>query len=211
MHILENSRSCIDLIFTSQLNSGVYGSLHPNCYHQLIFCLFILNVFIYLLMKGLSKITYKRTLMISKEQLIDLTGTVQKMKFFIMDFFSKCDQICLFLWIWSHLLKKSLMEHFIFCAGWEAILSNHDVNVQVLIFNELISNILKSFIPSEKILWNDRAFLDESLHQNYFHKSLGLPVPCSKTWWYTLWYSLRVVLNLPKNWVKLLKMQCKSI
>ena len=31
-------------------------------------------------------------------------------------FFSKCDQIRSFLWIWSHLLKKSLMKNFIFCA-----------------------------------------------------------------------------------------------
>ena len=36
--------------------------------------------------------------------------TAQKMKFFIKDFFSKCDQICSFLQIWSHVLKKSLME-----------------------------------------------------------------------------------------------------
>ena len=40
--------------------------------------------------------------------------TAQKMKFSIKDFFSKCDQICSFLWIWSHLLKKPLMENFIF-------------------------------------------------------------------------------------------------
>ena len=39
-----------------------------------------------------------------------------KMKFPIKVFFSKCHQICSFLRIWSHLLKKSLMEHFIFCA-----------------------------------------------------------------------------------------------
>ena len=38
------------------------------------------------------------------------------MKFFIKDFFSKCDHIHSFLRIWSHLLKKSLTEHFIFCA-----------------------------------------------------------------------------------------------
>ena len=38
------------------------------------------------------------------------------MKFSIKDFFSKCDQIRRKLWIWSHLLKKSLMENFIFCA-----------------------------------------------------------------------------------------------
>ena len=38
------------------------------------------------------------------------------MKFSIKDLFSKCDQIRCFLRIWSHLLKKSLMENFIFCA-----------------------------------------------------------------------------------------------
>ena len=38
------------------------------------------------------------------------------MKFSSKDFFSKCDQIRSFLRIWSRLLKKSLMENFIFCA-----------------------------------------------------------------------------------------------
>ena len=37
-------------------------------------------------------------------------STAPKMKFSIKDFFSKC------LRIWSYLLKKSLMENFIFCA-----------------------------------------------------------------------------------------------
>ena len=40
----------------------------------------------------------------------------QKVKFFIEDFFSKCDQIRWKLRIWWHLLKKYLMENFIFCA-----------------------------------------------------------------------------------------------
>ena len=42
--------------------------------------------------------------------------TTQKMKLFLRDIFSKCDQICSFRQIWSHLLKKSLMENFIFCV-----------------------------------------------------------------------------------------------
>ena len=37
-------------------------------------------------------------------------------KFCIKDFFSKCDQIHSFLQIWSRLLKKPLIENFIFCA-----------------------------------------------------------------------------------------------
>ena len=41
---------------------------------------------------------------------------IEVSKFFIKDFSSKCDQIRRFLRIWLHLLKKSLMEKFIFCA-----------------------------------------------------------------------------------------------
>ena len=40
----------------------------------------------------------------------------QNMKFSIKYFCSKCDQIRSFLWICSHLLKKPLVENFIFCA-----------------------------------------------------------------------------------------------
>ena len=42
--------------------------------------------------------------------------TAQKNKFSIKNFFSKRDQIRRELWIWSHLLKKSLMENLIFCS-----------------------------------------------------------------------------------------------
>ena len=48
-HILSNSTSCIDLIFTSQPNlvmySSVHPSLHPNCHHQIIFAKFNLFIF----------------------------------------------------------------------------------------------------------------------------------------------------------------------
>ena len=42
--------------------------------------------------------------------------TAQKRKFSITDFLSECDQVRSFLWIWSHLLKISVMENFIFCT-----------------------------------------------------------------------------------------------
>ena len=42
--------------------------------------------------------------------------TAKKMKFPIRDFFSICDQIRRKLWIWSHLLKTSLVENFVFRA-----------------------------------------------------------------------------------------------
>ena len=48
IHLLQNSSSCIDLIFTSQPNivvkSGVRPSLHPNCHHQIIFAKFNLKI-----------------------------------------------------------------------------------------------------------------------------------------------------------------------
>ena len=45
--------------------------------------------------------------------IVELT-TPQKMKFSIKDFLSKCDRIRSFLRISSYLLKKPLMEKFIF-------------------------------------------------------------------------------------------------
>ena len=48
-HILDNSSSCIDFIFTSQpdliTESGVYPSLHPNCHHQFVYAKFNLQIY----------------------------------------------------------------------------------------------------------------------------------------------------------------------
>ena len=47
-YVLENSSSCIDLIFTSQPNlvvdSGVHPSLHPNWHHQTVYTKFNLKI-----------------------------------------------------------------------------------------------------------------------------------------------------------------------
>ena len=47
--ILEDSSSCVDLVFTSQpnmvLDSGFHSSLHPNSHHQTVFAKFDLKVF----------------------------------------------------------------------------------------------------------------------------------------------------------------------
>ena len=42
-----------------------------------------------------------------------LLKTGQKMKFSMKNLFGKSDEIRCLLWIWSHLLKKFLMENFI--------------------------------------------------------------------------------------------------
>ena len=68
------------------------------------------------------------------------TITAQKMKFSIKDIFSKCDQIRRKLRIWLHLLKKSLMENFIFCAvpyvweGTKNVWKNAPKTIQIQTF-----------------------------------------------------------------------------
>ena len=54
------------------------------------------------------------------------------MKFSIKDSFSKCDQIRRKLQIWSHLLKKSLMESFFLCSARDSCINQllsiiHDI------------------------------------------------------------------------------------
>ena len=55
--------------------------------------------------------------------------TVQKVKFLIKDFFSKCDEIRRKLRIWSYILKKSLIENFIFCAVHLTSLFRMKINI----------------------------------------------------------------------------------
>ena len=65
-------------------------------------------------------------------------------RIYTKDFFSKCDQIRSFLWIWSHLLKKSLMKNFIFCAVWRPI---HYENVNAQNFSSIMETgkVVKKF------------------------------------------------------------------
>ena len=60
-----------------------------------------------------------------KLHVLEIIITAQKLKFSIKDFFSECDQIRSFLRIWSHLLKKSLMENIIFCGVNESYLTQN--------------------------------------------------------------------------------------
>ena len=53
------------------------------------------------------------------------------MKFSNKDFFRKCDQIRAFLRIWSHLLKKSLIETSFF-VQWKKITSSEMILSEIL-------------------------------------------------------------------------------
>ena len=76
-------------------------------------------------------------------------GTVQKMKFSIEDFFSKCDQIRSKLRIWLHLLKKSFMETSFF------------VQRGLLIWLQEIFEWIWNRLSLSKILQNVEKFYDQ--------------------------------------------------
>ena len=65
----------------------------------------------------------------------------KKLKFSIKDFFSKFDDICSFLWIWSHWLKNSLMENFILCAVVEV--RGNSLNYLFDLFDHFVKLALK--------------------------------------------------------------------
>ena len=81
-------------------------------------------------------------------KMVRQTFTAQKMKFSIKDFFRKCAQIRSFLRIWSHLLKKSVIENFAFCA----VFAIFYVKGLRQCWNSRISKYLKDF-QSIQIFW----------------------------------------------------------
>ena len=78
--------------------------------------------------------------------------TVQKMNFSIKDFFSKCDQIRSFLRIWSHWLKKSLMETFIF-VRWRVFKCKH-TEIQPMLSLNTNFIIVKNWLNHQRSIQN---------------------------------------------------------
>ena len=79
-----------------------------------------------------------------------IIDTAQKMKFSIKDFFKKCGQFCSSLRIWSHSLKKPLMENFIFLYSVRKNLQNANLKTTLL---GHMTNVIKSLsLNIEKIV-----------------------------------------------------------
>ena len=75
------------------------------------------------------------------------------MKFSMKNFFSKCEQIRRNLRIWSHLLKKSLMENFIFCAvqdNGQYLQSNQNYFSITLITSSIELDLIINFLKKNK-------------------------------------------------------------
>ena len=74
------------------------------------------------------------------------------MKFSIKDFLSKCDQIRRYLRIWSRLLKKSLMENFIFCAVYAKTVNSY---VCQKTSAYMIGSALNSLLSCAHLTWKN--------------------------------------------------------
>ena len=75
------------------------------------------------------------------------TCTAQKIKFFIKNFFRK-------LRIWSHLLKKFVMENFIFCAVLKKLIFKWNIDCRSWNHIKIIVLVLPvSFNPHSHIVW----------------------------------------------------------
>ena len=87
------------------------------------------------------------------------TITVPKMKCFIKDFFSKCDQIGSFLRIWSHVLKKSLMEN-----SFYAVYNTHERSIvcSESVMSSLCWSLIFVLILSWWSLISEKLFLSVS-------------------------------------------------
>ena len=81
------------------------------------------------------------------------------MKFSIKDFFSKCDQICSFLRVWSHLLKESLLENFNFLCSVNVRMKQNKTQLETNI-DTLEDDLLMKIIKNFKNLFVTKDFID---------------------------------------------------
>ena len=102
---------------------------------------------------------------------LETVTTAQKMKFSIKDFFRKCDQIRRVLRIWSHLLKRTLMKNFIFCAR---TIGRTGVNLwKSILWQKIMLNGLRKFaqVCNQHVAKQLQCILLKSLTKKCFSSS----------------------------------------
>ena len=77
------------------------------------------------------------------------------MKFSITDFFSKRGQIRSFLRIWSHLLKKSVIENFIFLYGVKTVIQSRSRTSKPTRNLVTLLNELEGFFSKDVKMFNE--------------------------------------------------------
>ena len=91
------------------------------------------------------------------------------MKFSIKNFFSKCDQIRRKLRIWSHLLKKSIIENFIFCTVQTIRFRLNMSDKESFSDKDVLMSNLSNEVPSYATF--DKAVVETNENQNSFKDS----------------------------------------
>ena len=123
--------------------------LHSNCDHQIVFVKLNLNIKYCALHESVIWVYKNVNVQLTTVQSKVLTSTLQKMKFSIKDFFSKCDQIR------------------IFCPVQEKLFDGWDVQDQSYLCKEIIFNKFHNFIPDKIFLCNeqDPTWLNDQAQQ----------------------------------------------
>ena len=106
---------------------GLYTLCHYAQIHPIRHFLDLLLIFCFSVLFSTAILFLFQTsvLILQKPLVFFVDWNCTKMKFSIKDLFSICDQIHRKLRIWPHLLTKSLMENFIFCAVWTGGIFQH--------------------------------------------------------------------------------------
>ena len=106
--------------------------------------------------------------------------TAQKMKFSITDFLNKCDQKRWKLRIWSHLLKKYVMENLIFCTV--SVFRLHLCFITVS--DSTLVKLGKKqppevFYKRKGVLWNFAKFTGKHQYQSLFFDEVACLRPAA--------------------------------
>ena len=105
------------------------------------------------------------------------------MKLSIKDFFSKYDQICSFLGIWSPIQKKFLMENFIFCA----VLFKTSETSNLAVTLSALRDYYHSCILRVFVIWYFAFCYSLLLYLGYTGLKCYLVITSSITFGYFIW------------------------
>ena len=114
-HKIHRKFTCPRASFLIKLKAEACNFIKKRLWHK-SFPVNIANFLRTLILKNICKQLLLQVDVLVLSLWLLLFASCTKMKFSIKDFFSKSEQICRKLWIWAHLLKKSLIENFVFCA-----------------------------------------------------------------------------------------------
>ena len=183
-HLLVNSSSCIDLIFTDQsslvVDCGTHPSLHPNCHHRIVYCKLDLKI--------VYPPPYQRHVWDFKSTNIDLIRKAVKMVDWHFMFMNKTvhEQVTAFNTILMNIFSYYIPNKYI-------IIDDKDPPWMTKAIKDKI-NTKKSLCRSKKFIELQNLAIDISEtisirkdeYYDHLSKKLNNPNTSAKTYWSTL-------------------------